>query len=139
EIRGLPENRRRSEGQAGTEHQADGGTGPGQPIWLLSLRRERQAWPGSGYGFARRHPTHCAGMAQLRPATHHSRTAKAWMEGKSETGLPPAARGQPAVRAEAKVCCDHRLQPRTEDLPEPGRRHGAHQRESTLAADITYI
>src|SRR5271157_4799479 len=54
-------------------------------------------------GSARRHPAHRVRVAQLRPATHHPGVAAAWMGGEREAGLPPAARGQPAVRAQAQV------------------------------------
>ena len=56
-------------------------------------------------------------MAQVRPAAHHCRVAKARMDGESETGLPAAAGGQPAVCSQAEVHRHHGLQPRPEGRP----------------------
>jgi hypothetical protein len=37
-IRGLPEGARRNEGQAGTNHRAEDGVGPGFPVRLLRFQ-----------------------------------------------------------------------------------------------------
>ena len=47
-------------------------------------------------------------------------TAPPRLGGELEAGLSADARGQSAVRAEAKVRGDDRFQPRTPDMAEPG-------------------
>jgi hypothetical protein len=50
---------------------------------------------------------------------------------------PADARGQPAVRAEAEVRGDHRLQPRAQGLSEPGAADDADRHGSTVAWPIS--
>ena len=43
-ICSLPEGRGTSERRPWTEHRADGGVGPGEPVGLLPLQQGRQSW-----------------------------------------------------------------------------------------------
>jgi len=132
EIRGLPENRRRSDRRPGTDNRTDGGAGADEPGQLLPLQRGSQA--GSRYGPARRHPAYRVGVAQLWAAAHHRGTAAEWMDGEPGASLPAAARGQPAMRPQAQVRCHHRLQSRAQGLSESGGGPGADGYRSTLAS-----
>src|SRR5271165_2214234 len=103
EIRRLPQGPGRNERRWRTDDATHAGTGPGEPVQLLSLLARRQARRGSRYGVARRDSACRAGMALLWAAAGHRRVATPGMDGEPEASVPTDARRQLAVRAAAPI------------------------------------
>src|SRR5690348_1812450 len=102
--------------------QANGGVGPGQPVWPLPVRAGPPSAAGYRHGIARRYPSHRSGVAELRTAAHYGGLAPAGVDGALQAGPSSAAGRQPAVPPQTKVRDDHGLQPPAQNLPEPGRQ-----------------